>query len=90
MKRANRLIQIEMRKREATGHLHAAIDAGRQPLALVMKYPAVSMTATALAAGILTRVAVVTPLPAAIKLLSIPLVRRFISSALITYQKNNR
>lgn len=82
MKRANRVLQIEMRKRDITGRLQAAIDSGKRPLAFVRKYPAISMAVTALAVGIITRVAVAAPLPAPVKVMAIPLIKRFVSHTL--------
>lgn len=90
MKRANRVLQIEMRKRDVSGRLVAAVAASKKPLATIMKYPAISMTVSAMIAGIIARRALARPLPATLKLLAIPLARRLIHQAIVSSQKNIR
>jgi hypothetical protein len=90
MKRENRLLQIEMRKRDVSRRLFLALESSQKPLAFFKKYPAASMTVTALVLGILTRGVIARPLPAALKLMTIPLFRTALTHVFISYRKSKR
>lgn len=87
MKRADRLLQIEKNKRDVNSRLGNAIEAGKQPLAMIMKYPAITLILSATVAGMLTRRVLVKPLPAPLKLLAIPLARRLVRHTLLRSPK---
>jgi hypothetical protein len=54
---------------------HIARANSDQPLALIRKYPAITMVSSALTLGILTRIVLAAPLSSVSMLLGIPLVR---------------
>lgn len=90
MKRANRLVQIQKLERELESSRVDAITAGRQPIALIMRYPVLSMSISAVVLGLLARGAIARPLPAVVKVLTIPLFRKFALQAFATYQNSQR
>jgi hypothetical protein len=90
MKRENRLLQIEMRKRDVSRRLSVALESGQRPLAFFKKYPAASMAVTALLLGVLTRGVIARPLPSVLKLMTIPLFRTALTHVFISYRKSKR
>ncbi|MDO8909239.1 MAG: hypothetical protein Q7W55_12170 [Pseudohongiella sp.] len=90
MKRANRLLQIEKLRRAVTISRYVALTSSQRPVALIKKYPAIVMTVSALLLGLLTRGAISTPLPAAMKILSIPLFRKLVAHAVVSYRRSIR
>jgi hypothetical protein len=64
------------------------MESGKQPLALIMQYPATSMTVSALMLGLVTRGTIASSLPAALKILTIPVFRKLIRYAIVAYQKS--
>lgn len=75
MKRAERCVQILKLTAELEHKRHIACSNSDQPLALIRKYPTITMVGCGLTLGILTRVLLASPLSSATKLLGIPLVR---------------
>lgn len=75
MKRSQRCMQILKLTAELEQQRHIARLKSPQPVALIRKYPTITMISSALILGIFTRILLAAPLSASIKLLGIPLVR---------------
>lgn len=75
MKRAERCFQILKLTAELEQKRRIAFLNNDQPLALIRKYPAITMVCSALTPGVLTRILLAAPLSSATKLLGIPLLR---------------
>lgn len=89
MKRADRLLQIEMLLRESERCRALALKSSRRPLALFNRYPVLAMTVSALLLGALSRGLVALPLPGILKLISVPVLRTA-ASAVITLAEKPR
>ncbi|MDO9477410.1 MAG: hypothetical protein Q7L07_11925 [Pseudohongiella sp.] len=76
MRRAERQTQILQLRNELEGQRHSAQELSRQPLALINRHPAITITLSALALGVVTRVALSKSLPTVIKIVGVPLLRQ--------------
>lgn len=90
MRRADRQIEILRLTKELENQRQIAITQSQQPLVLINRHPIIMLTVSALAIGAVARLALATPLPTAVKILGIPLLRQVASNALVMYQKTRR
>lgn len=89
MKRAEQILQIEKLKRDAGSNLRAALVASKKPVHTIRRHPALTMLVCGVAAGILTRRALLRPLAPSLKLLAIPLARQLLQHALASNAKKS-
>lgn len=87
MKRADRILQIEKCKRDVNGRLLTVLTGSRTTLRVIRRYPAIPIIVSGIVGGMITRRLLAKPLPPAIKLLALPLLRRVIRYALVSERK---
>ncbi len=90
MRRADRQTQILQLRNVLEVQRHSAQEFSRQPLALINRHPAITITLSALALGVVTKVALSKSLPTVIKIVGVPLLRQVVSLAWMSFQQTRQ